>query len=299
MVTDDSKSEPPDRPERPEPFCTLPRAWQPLTWTGVAAFSQSSLTRLLVVQTLVALLAAGVMLWFLATGWFPAIRQAIRRLPETGAIENQELISPRVTGAPLVQNRLLAIVVSTTEDPSPSLASDLRFEFRRRKLVVCSLFGCRSEPYPKEWVLGLNRPELQSWWGAWEPMMYTMAGLSMFCGLFLSWFLQATVYAPLLRVCAFFSDRKLTCAGAWRLAAAALLPAALVATLAVALYASGVLDLIRFLALWLLHFLVPWAYLVMSPRRLDAVKDAPIDRGPRNPFENDDAGNSAAPNPFR
>ena len=85
----------------------LPSAWQPLTPRGVAAFSRATLGRLFVVQLIVALLVAGSVVWFLATVWFPATREAIRQLPDTGLIQNQQLSSPRTITEPLVENRFL------------------------------------------------------------------------------------------------------------------------------------------------------------------------------------------------
>ena len=66
-------------------------AWQPLTARGVAAFARASLGRLLLVQLIVALLAAGTVVWFLQGCWFPTIGEAIRALPAQGELRAGKL----------------------------------------------------------------------------------------------------------------------------------------------------------------------------------------------------------------
>jgi len=283
MAKEDAQQASSERPNPPPSVRPWVGAWQPITWRGVAAFSVARVRRLLIVQCLVALTVVGVVLWFLHAAWFPVVRKAIRGLPETGSIEHQELISPRVTAVPLAETRLLSFVVSTGTEPSPSLASDLRVELRPRAMSICGLLGCLTRPYPKDWAVEFNRPELESWWGAWEPAIYTLVGLATFVGAFASWFVLATLYAPFVRVYAFFKDRTLTLRGSWKLSAAALLPAALVAGGGVVLYGLGAIDLFRFVALYGLHFPIAWIYLVMSTRRLPAAADA-VAPTHQNPF---------------
>ncbi len=67
-----------------EPTQIRPVAWQPLTPRGVAAFARASGGRLLLVQLLLASLAAAVVVWFLQEAWFPVIHQAIGQLPGQG-----------------------------------------------------------------------------------------------------------------------------------------------------------------------------------------------------------------------
>ena len=279
----ESKSE--DRP--------LPPAWQPLTPRGVAAFAQARIGRLLLVQFLVALIVAASVIWFLATGWFPILREAIRQLPDAGLIQNQQLSSPSTSASPLAENRLLAVVVDTERAVAPNLAADLRVEFRRRSFALCSFLGCLPLDYPKDSVVQFNRPELESWWAAWEPTIYSMVAFASVAWLFATWLVLATLYCPVVRVYAFFKDRRLTLGGSWKLSAAALLPAALVAAAGIVLYGLGVIDLPRFLILWVLHLVVGWVYLFVSLLRLPVAADAA--KTSRDPFGSPKA---AKPNPF-
>ncbi len=290
MAQEESIDIPPARPEeRP-----LPAAWHPLTPRGVAAFSQAPIGRLLLVQCVVALLAAGAVIWFLTTAWFPTIREAVRHLPASGLIENRQLISPRTSTDPLADSRFLTLVVDVDGVGGPSFATDLRVEFRRRNLMLCSLLGCLRLNYPKDYTLQFNQPELESWWAAWEPMIYSITGLTVVAGLFAGWLVLATFYCPVARIYSFFRDRQSTVVGSWKLSAAALLPGTLVGAGALVLYGQGVIDLSRLLILWALYLPVSWVYLFVSPLRLSGATDAMGVLG-RNPFDNEPSG---ASNPF-
>src|SRR5438034_10882857 len=61
-------------------------AWQPLTGRGVAAFAGASVGRLLLVQVIVALMAAAAVVWCLRATWIPTITEAIGQLPLEGQI---------------------------------------------------------------------------------------------------------------------------------------------------------------------------------------------------------------------
>src|ERR1039458_2522275 len=63
-----------------------PIAWEPLTPRGVAAIARARLSRLLLLQFVIASLAAAAAVWFLSNGCFPTVRAAIRNLPVAGEI---------------------------------------------------------------------------------------------------------------------------------------------------------------------------------------------------------------------
>src|SRR5690349_13535070 len=178
MSKDESKPEPSDIRESIAEDRPFPTAWQPLTARGVSAFSRATIGRLLIVQLIVALLIAASTLWFLSTNWFPTVREAIRQLPETGQIRNQVLNSPRTSTAPLAETRFLAFVMDVEGAGTPAIKTDLRVQFHRNKFAFCSLLGCLAFDYPADRTVLFSRLELESWWAAWEPVIYTLAGLS-------------------------------------------------------------------------------------------------------------------------
>src|SRR5215510_9440646 len=113
-------------------------AWQPVTFRGVASFAQANLGRLLLVQLIVAMLVAGAVGWFLSIDWFPEIRKAIRRLPDSGVIQSGLLSTPRETPAPLVETRHLCIAVDAADTGVASSLADLRIEFHRTNWSICA-----------------------------------------------------------------------------------------------------------------------------------------------------------------
>ena len=81
----------------PQPPATPPpprRAWQPLTFGGVAGLAVAPTPRLATVATLVALILGGLVLHYVHTAWIPAVGTAVRQLPPTGEIR---LSSPPAT----------------------------------------------------------------------------------------------------------------------------------------------------------------------------------------------------------
>jgi len=264
----------------------------------VAAFSRARFGRLFLVQFLVALLASGAVIWFLATAWFPILRAAIHQLPATGLIEDQQLRSPRSSTDPLADSRFLTLAIDLDGTGVPANVTDLRVEFRRTQVVLCSLLGCRGWNYPKGRIVPFNQPDLESWWGAWEAVIYSLSSLVLVAGLLASWLVLATLYCPIARLYAFFKDRQLTLPGSWKLSAAAQLPGALLAAVALVLYGQGVIDLIQFIVLWALHVAISWLYLFVSPLHLPRVSEVvpalganpfgPEKRGRANPFASPD-----------
>ena len=206
-------------------------------------------------------------------------------------IRSGQLTTPRDSAAPLVETRYLSIAVGATDSGVASSLADLRVELHRTNFAICSIAGCVKRAYAPGATMQFNRGELESWWGAWQPMLFGIAALAVVAGLFASWLVLATLYFPIAWVIAYFKDRRLTARGAWKLASAALLPGGLLVCAGIVLYGLGIADLLRLLVLWLAHFAIGWVYLVLAPFRLPpvAAKAAP------NPFGD---ASPAAPNPF-
>ena len=271
----DSKSPQPSSPQ------ALPPAWQPLTFRGVAAFSQTRIGRVLLLQSLVALLAAMAVLWCLHSTWFQRALEAIRALPVTGSIENRVLISPRNSPEPLAVDGFLAISINLDQTAGRGSASDVRLEFHRTDYTVCSLLGCLKFDYPER-PLPFNQPDLEAWWGAWRWTIFVSVVSAAVAFLFVSWFFLATCYALPAWFIAYFKDRDLSLAGSWKLAAAALLTPALFMAGFIVLYALNAVDLVRLLVLWCLHVPLGWVYLYGALVRLPMTAQA-ADRK-ANPF---------------
>ena len=262
MTSHAPKIPPPSDPADPAP----PIAWQPITPRGVAAFAAANLSRLFVVEFIVAAIAAGVVVWLLASAWFPAVRHAINQLPEQGALRDGQLQVPVAAAQTLAERRpFLLLGLDLEHQRNVSQTSDVLIEFHRHNFQACSLLGCLVLDYPRDWRLEFNRPRLAPLWEAWEPSLLSLAGLLVLVSLLASWAVLATAYCGVVRLLGFYKDRALTWRGSWLLASAALLPGALLLSAGLLGYGLGVVDLIRLLLLFLFHFVVGWIYLAISP----------------------------------
>lgn len=255
-------------------------AWQPLTPRGVAAFARASLGRLLLVQLVMALLAAGAVAWFLGTAWFPIISQAIDHLPAQGEIRSGRLdwrgTSPQVLAA----GRFLALAVDLKHQGDARTPAHLQVEFGRTDVQFFALFGFTQTLYPPVGSLAFNRPELAPWWGAWAPVLLALVAGAMVAGLMLTWTLLATLYFVPVWLIGLFADRDLNLRASWRLAGAALMPAALLLIGAIVLYGLGTLDLVGLTVAAAAHWAVGWIYLLLgswwTPRQNSPLKGNPF-----------------------
>jgi hypothetical protein len=280
MAEEEASPAPAATPEPSPGPLPLPPAWQPFSARGIAAFSVAGATRLWLLELAVALIAAVTVVWFLATAWFPEVRQAIANLPDQGLILDQQLRTPLPPVTILAEGPRLGFIVDRNDLENAVASSDIRVEFHRTRLVVGSIFGSLVFAYPKGWSIQFNRTELLPTWGAWEPILLGLAALGVIAGLLLSWAILAFLYSLFARPAAYLLDRPLTWGGSWKLASAALMPGALLMSLTLLLYGLGILDVMRALIIAALHLAVGWVYVIAGtlalPRR---EPDAPS-----NPF---------------
>lgn len=242
-----------------------PKAWEPLTPRGVAAFAGASLGRLLLVQCLVALLASGTVVWFLEQAWFPVVRNAIHELPSQGEIRHEQLNWSGDAPALLAGNRSLALSVDLNHSGQLARAAQLQVEFGRKNLRIFSMLGYVVVDYPPGWSMAFNRTELEPWWGAWEPAIAAAAAAFTMLGLIVTWTVLATVYCAPVWLITFFENRDLSWRQSWRVASAALMPGALFLTFGIFCHGLGWIDLIQLGAVAGLHLMAGWIYLLISP----------------------------------
>jgi hypothetical protein len=240
-------------------------AWQPVTPRGVAAFARASPGRLLAVQVVVALLAAGAVIWVLNRTWFPVITQAIQNLPAQGSITASTLEWTNDSPKLLADNRFLAISVDLKHAGMARSPAHFLVEFGAAEVRIFSLFGMYERRYPAGWSLEFNRPELMPAWGAWAPPILALVALAVLAGLLLIWTALAWIYFLPVWLVGFFANRELSLRESRRLAGAALMPGALFMTGAILLYGLGALDLVHVLAAAAAHLVIGWIYLVAGP----------------------------------
>jgi len=261
-------------------------AWEPLTPHGVAAFARASFERLFVMQSVFALLASVVVVWFLSSAIFPVMDVAIDELPDSGSLHGGRLDWRDDSPLPLAEGRILAIGVDMDHTAQWRSPAHFQLEFGRDSLVIVSLLGEAEWKYPTGYIVAANRTEAHPAWGAWAPNILGLAAIATFFGLLLLWALLATLYfLPVWLVC-FFVNRDLNFRACWRLAGAALMPGALILSLALTCYSLGVFDLVQLSFAFGMHLVIGWIYLFISPMFIPRAGPAET----KNPF-----GKSASP----
>lgn len=249
-----------------EPAASNPPAWQPLTPRGVAAFARATWGRLLLVQFIIALLAALTLVWFLRTAWFPTVREAIQQLPDQGEMRSGKLNWHGGSPELLAEGHFLAFVIDTNHSGALRSPAQIQIEFGRDDIFFYSLAGYREWPYPADWNFGFNRAELKPWWGAWEPPILWLAFGGMLAWCLLSWVLLATVYFIPAWLGGFFANRDLGMWQTWKLTGAALMPGALLMIAAIFFFGLGVLDLVKLATALCVHVITGWVYTILGTR---------------------------------
>jgi len=273
------------------------QAWQPFTPRGVAAFAGATLTRLVLVQLAIAALLVIALVWFLRIAWVPVITDAIQHLPDAGFIRRGELTFGAESPVRLAGNTRLGVVVDIAGMRGAGQIADLEVTFEKDRLVFHGPLGEWSQPYDRNYIISLNRPELEPAWGAWRGPLLAMVAIATVLSVLMMWWGVGLLYLPLVKLIAFFADRGVTWRGAWRLSAAAPLPGACLVAMGLMLYAFGAIDLLRFGLLHLLHVLTGLVFAITSPSFLPKIRAT----NGKNPFAGSDEAqrkSGAPPNPF-
>ncbi|MFA6547289.1 MAG: hypothetical protein WCS99_22920, partial [Limisphaerales bacterium] len=260
-----------------------PPVWQPLTFGGVAAFARAPWTRLLLLQTIVAVFIVAGVVVFLERCWFPVITQATKDVSGFGAVRGGQLAWPKKEATVLSENRFLGLVVDLEDSGGTGQIADLQVEFTRDRIKLVSLLGYTSFPYPGGVEIELNLQTLDPWWNAWRPAFLFGGAFATVLFLFISWFALATIYTLPVRVLAWFANRAAPLGKCWRVAAAALLPGAAWMGGAILLYAAEQLSIIGLGVAFGLHLIVAWVYVLGAPFCLSRKGDDPLATG-ANPF---------------
>ncbi len=271
--------------------------WQPLTFSGVASFARARWTRLLLLQSIVAVFIVSIVVVFLGRCWFPVMTQAVQGLSDFGAVRGARLAWPHTEAVVLAENRFLGLVVDLEESGSTGQVADLQLKFTRERIKVVSLFGYTSFPYPGGVEIELNRQTLDPWWNAWRPAFVFGGAFATVLFLVASWSVLSVVYALPVRVLAWLAGRVASLGKSWRIASAALLPGAAWMGGAMLLYALEHLSLIGLGVAFGLHFVVGWVYVIGAPFCLPRQAQDALTNG-HNPFTPASAvEKSAAPAP--
>jgi len=257
-------------------------AWEPLTPRGVAAFARAKWGRLLLVQFIVALLAAVSVVWFFDDGCFPTISAAIQKLPADGEIRSGKLDWHGDPSQLLAEGKFLAFDVDLNHSGQIHSTADVQIEFGADSIRFFSLPGYSEIFYLPDRIAPFNRTELEPLWGAWVADLLFIAAAAVTVGLLLSWWILATIYFLPVWLLGFYANRELNFRACWKLSGAALLPGALLMAAGVLLYDAGFLDLVSLGFVFAAHFALGWIYLFLSQLFLPRISETP-QKG--NPFK--------------
>jgi hypothetical protein len=206
----------------------------------------------------------------------------------------------------LAENRFLGVAVDPGHGGVARSTAQVQVEFGQTDVRFYSLLGCLAVPYSHSYSIPFNDLELKPWWGAWTPVFLLAVAAGVWLGVMGSWTILATLYCLPVWLAGLYLNRQLSLSGSWRLAGAALLPAAVVMTLAIASYALAYLDLVRLIAAGLFHLALGWAYLLLGVAACPKIESEaarttnPFRSDPEKSAENPaSVASSADQNPFR
>jgi len=259
---------------------------------GIAGFASAPLGRLCWAQIPVALLSALLIAWATHAGLYPLFAELIHQLPEAGEIRNGQLVILDADLHPRARNSWLYLAIEPDADsPTPrALKADLQVVAGSRSLAVCSWTGCLHFDYPKGIRIPLNAGESRPWWGAWRWVILGLLLFGTFVGLILSWWGLASICFVIPLILAWLGRRRPGCIGAWKMHAASLLPAAILADIAIVGLLMEWIDPASAVAVFILHFPVPLVLLSLAVAKL---KPSPV-KAVSNPFQSSAADHKAS-----
>ena len=189
----------------------------PFTLRGVAAFAQRPTSHVLGIAFVIACLVAASVAWFANHVWVPVVENAIRELPDQGAIRHGLIEWTNSSPAFLGASQKFAILVDAEATEGASRVADVQVEFHRNEMKICSPYGCASLAYSSNYVIGFNHLDASPAWGAWKQTLFAGLVLGVIASLFASWLALALAAMFPLRLLAYLTDRQATTSGCWRL----------------------------------------------------------------------------------
>ena len=255
-------------------------AWQPFTFGGVARFAYASAGRLVAICTMVALVCCVTLVTFVNKSYVPVLDEAITALPGEARLQDGYLHWPGLAHSKLAANQFLSILANPAGDVLPREAADLQAELGTAGVTIRTAIGYSPLSYPRTANVAFNREELLPLWGAWKPALLGGLAIAALLGLFLSWSLLASLFFLPVMIIAYYCDRALTLAGAWRLSFAALMPGALLMCFGITLYSLGEISPLLLSVLAVAHFLMSVIYVLLSPLALDPAPEVTHETNP-------------------
>ncbi|MCP5528212.1 MAG: hypothetical protein H7A47_15580 [Verrucomicrobiales bacterium] len=249
---------------------TVRAPWLPLTPRGAARFARRGGVRFWLVVLLGAM-AIGLACGRLAfVGWFPAIDEAVLRLPERAALDGGVLRWPGQERSVLVENTWLGIAVDPAARGPGGQEADVQADFTRDALWLTVLTGYLRLPYPAGYVLRLDRGAVTTRWEAWRPHLLVAVGVGVATLMVLGWAVLAIPLGLAEALLAWLLGGGLRLASAWRLAIASFFPGAILVATALFLYSFRFVNVAAAAGIGLFHAVWTLGILLLGPWFLGA-----------------------------
>ncbi len=245
-------------------------AWQTLTGRGIAAFAHSGSGRLLGFQSIAAAGVAVVFVLALRLTLFPAVEASLRSLPGNAVVRNGRMQWPGTNAVRLGENAWVDFVVTPgTSDPLGQTA-DFQFDLRPAFVRVQGALGHVDLPWHRDLQLDLGRIPAAATWGAWRGVGQALLACGVFVWMFVVWWILSAVYAIPGWLLSTVLGRSIPIAGLWRMAGAALVTGAIVASVGFLGYATRRWQLTGLIVIQTVHFVLSPVWLgwgiVSTPR---------------------------------
>lgn len=270
----------------------VPRsAGQPFTLGGVARYAQAGAARLLGAALVFGLISGASIALVFSLCCKPVLDEAISKLPDQSSIHDGRLFWP-VDREPLLGANAFVSITAALEPVAPNASVDFAIHLAEREIIIHSLLGSASVPYPPGWVIELNRRTLLPLWGAWDKpgILFLLFGGAMV--MIFNWAMIALPYAVAVTGLGAVLGKQLNYAGAWKLSVAAQWPGAVLLSFMLALYALKQITLVLLAGAFAAHLVLTVLYLFFSPIFLPQTGANPFSTEPAN-------GASAKKNPFQ
>lgn len=242
------------------------KAWQPLTFGGVARYGHDWVGRIFFACLVVSILTGSTVIWAVTRTWFPVIEEAITRLPIGAVIRGGRLTAPQPVQ--LAENLFLALRLDPVGEGAPPSLADVQIVFAPYEIRFRSLFGAAALPYRPEWTVQLSQADFGPKWDAWRPAMLANLFFGTVVALFLSWIALGILYSIPVWILALLLKRSISLWGSWKLSVAGLLPGAILMTVAIGVYALGQVRATELIIAWIVHFIVGWIFIIGATVRL-------------------------------
>lgn len=254
----------------------------PFAREGMARLALAPLRHLWAAQWLYALVGAAALGFCAWTAFFPVIASSFTGLPEVVSIDGGMLEWP--PGRPdqlLAQNSFLSVAIQASDSEVPGQTADIQVVFQKRGIRFSALLGRTFVPYPETIAAQSGKVLATAWWGAWGWVV--LLGLMVVCsiGIVVSWWLLATLYAPVTALWLLSLRRPAGLGLAWKLAASALLPASLVVAVSFVAYGTLMIRVPGLMIGYALHFLAGMVAIAWAAGGVPARPKAAV----ANPFE--------------